>query len=249
MAGAALILGAGSGIGAAAARQLAADGNTIAVADLSMERASVVASELGQGHVALQVDVGDESSLIRCFDEAEAALGPLRVAVVTAGVPGLVDGARRSFRDTTVESWNEVFDINARGTFLVIREMLRRRQAAPVPHARVVTISSITAQMIPRNTVVTYAASKGTVLVLTRVGAVEAEALGMTVNAVAPGVIDTPMLRSAFTGDEAFQDATSILSHMGQPEDIGAAISFLASDKAAFINGACIDVNGGVVMR
>ncbi len=248
MAGVALVLGGASGIGAAAAHALAEQRHRVAIADLSAATSEQEASRLpGDGHLAVACDIADEASVTACFDRVEDRLGPIRVLVITAGTAGLIDGRRPSVRTTSLASWDRVMGINAGGTFLAIREMLIRRERAPVEHGRIITISSITAQAVPRQAPISYAASKGAVLAMTRVAAVDAAPCGMTVNAIAPGVVDTPMLREAFTiGEFKYENLTG---PMGQPADIAAVIAFLASPAAAFVNGACLDVNGGYVMR
>lgn len=248
MSGVALVIGGGSGIGAAIALQLADQGHLVAIADLSQQAAEVSAQALqGAGHMALECDISDEAAVRGCFDQVESELGSVRVLAITAGHPGLINGKRPSVRETSLQSWCRVFEVNATGSFLAIREMLIRRDKAPVEHGRIITISSIAAQSGGKNAPITYASSKAAILAMTRIAAREGEALGLTVNAIAPGMIDTPMLRGAFPpGDPALDQMPGPI---GRPGDIAAVACFLASPEARFITGACIDSNGGTVMR
>jgi 3-oxoacyl-[acyl-carrier protein] reductase len=244
----ALILGGAGGIGAASALRLAEQGHMVAIADLRADQAArIVAGLPGNGHFGVECDIANEASVRSCFERVENHLGAIRVLVVAAGNPALIDGKRPKVRDTSLESWSLVMGVNATGPFLAMREMFERREQRPVENGRIITMSSIAAQVAPRNAPIAYAASKAAVLAITRVAAVGAAPLGMTANAVAPGMIDTPMFRGAFPdGDPAFEHLTGPI---GQPSDIAATVCFLASPAASFINGACIDVNGGFVMR
>ena len=140
--------------------------------------------------------------------------------------------------------------LNARGPMLCIREMLRRRERKPVANARVVLIGSMAAQTLSINSPASYVASKGAMMALARVAAGEAAALGVTVNTVVPGAVDTPMLRSVMPKerDEAYF-GTTVAGRAGSADEIASAVAFLASPAASYITGACLDVNGGLFMR
>jgi len=180
----------------------------------------------------------------------EKDIGPIAVLVVSAGTPGYIDGKRPNLRTMTVESWDAVMALNARGPMICIREMLRRREAAPLADSRIILIGSMSAQALAINSPPSYTASKGALSALTRAAAGEAAQFGMTVNTVAPGAIDTPMLRGVMPKerDEAYF-GTTVAGRAGKPEEIAAAVAFLATPGAAYITGACIDVNGGLLMR
>ena len=247
----ALILGGASGIGAAAARLLAEDGFSIAVADENADAARAVAQSLpGEGHVAYPVDAAAEASIAGLFGSAEAALGPISVLVVAAAISGLVDGQRPTIRATPTEAWDQVMAVNARGAFLSVREMLRSREKTPVQDARIILFASLAAQTLSSNAAAAYVASKGAVLALTRVAAAEAAPLGVTVNAIAPGAVDTPMLRRSISENEdAARFGATVPGRVGRPEEIAAVVRFLASPASSYVNGACFDVNGGLFMR
>jgi 3-oxoacyl-[acyl-carrier protein] reductase len=251
MARTALIVGGASGIGAASALALAGDGLAIAVADIHEEDALALAQELpGHGHAGFFADAADEASLIQLFDKVESEMEPVAVLVVAAGTPGYVDGVKPTLRATTAKSWDQVMAINARGPFLCIREMLRRREADPVGDGRIILIASMAAQTLSINSPASYVASKGAILALTRVAAGEASTLGITVNSVAPGAVDTPMLRGVMPieRDKEYFGRT-VAGRAGTSEEIASAVRFLASPAASYVNGACLDVNGGMMMR
>jgi 3-oxoacyl-[acyl-carrier protein] reductase len=242
----ALIVGGGSGIGRACAGALARQDCRVVVADLDHGAAARVAAELpGNGHSALTVDARDEAGVRELFADAESGSDPVAVLVHCAGVAGFA-GGRPSLQATTVESWDEVFAVNARGPFLTLREMLRRRTERPVADARAILIGSSAAQDGGRTSPPAYVASKGAVHALTRAAVREAAQVGMTVNTVAPGAVDTPMLRAIVPPErqpEAF--AGTPLGRPGEPVEIAEAVAFLASPAASFLTGTCIDVNGG----
>ena len=247
----ALIVGGGSGIGAASARALVGEGWTLAVADLRENTAAAVAESLvGDGHPAYGADASMEASLVALFDAVERDMGAIRAAVVAAGTRGYIDGARPTIKSMPTDAWDAVMALNARGPMICIREMLKRREAEPVADARVVLIGSMAAQTLAINSPASYVASKGAMMALARVAAGEAVQFGITVNVVAPGAIDTPMLRDVMPKerDQAYFGAT-VAGRAGTADEIAAAVAFLASARSSYINGACIDVNGGLLMR
>lgn len=247
MARLALITGGARGIGAETARVLAADGLVVAIADRNLEGARTVASELkGDGHTAWPVDVSDEASVIALFDEVEAAKGPIAVLACVAGGPYLHQGVAPSLADAKLDTWIGTEALNGRGTFLCMREMLRRRRALPVEDARMIGVSSRAGQMPSLRTGPAYAAAKAAIIGLARYAALEAAPFGMTVNVVAPGMVDTPAVRDDLT-DEQFANGArqSPLGMVGQPIHIAKAISYIVSPDAGYMTGAIIEVNGG----
>jgi 3-oxoacyl-[acyl-carrier protein] reductase len=232
----ALIIGGASGIGAASAQLLTDDGLSVAVADIQA--------------ADYTVDVTDEASIVSLFNTVEEERGPVSVLVVSSGTVGYVDGKRPTLRDTSLANWDHVQAINARGPFLAVREMLRHREAKPITDARIILIASMAAQNSAVNSPPAYVASKGAVLALTKVAAGEGAALGVTVDAVALGAIDTPMLRAVMPVErDADYFGTTVAGRAGSAEEVAAAVRFLASPASSYINGSCIDVNGGLLMR
>lgn len=251
----ALITGAAGGLGLASARRLAEDGLTVAVADLHAGAAERAAAALpGKGHIGLGCNVADEDSVRAAFDTVQEQLGSVGVLACFAGIlsaqptPG-----RLPTVDITLHEWDTVLRVNALGTFLCVREMLRRCCGQAVEHGRIVTVASLAGQMGGMQSGAAYSASKGAVLALSKVVAREAAALGITVNTVAPGPIDTPMLHQtvpeAQRGQKYLGTAAVPLGRIGTPEEIAAAVSYLVSPGAGFVTGATIDVNGGMLMR
>jgi len=228
----------------------------VVLADLDVEAAKRAAASLpGEGHIGMAIDVTSELSVKAAFDAAEEQLGPVDVLATFAGVLGSDQhGNQPPLAATSLATWNGTFAINATGTFLCLREYARRRGAAPVPHGRVITVSSSGAQLGGYQTKASYCASKSAVLGLTKVAARELAGAGITVNAIAPGPIDTPMLQAARGAEASKEPGYNVMSllpvgRIGYPDEIAAAVSYLASVEAAFVTGATLDVNGGLRMQ
>lgn len=227
----ALVTGGGSGIGAAVADRLRADGYHVAILDLNP-------SESDFSYIA---DVTDRAQIDAALAEVHAALGPVTILVNAAGK----DSFRR-FHDLTFEEWQRTVDINLHGVFHTIQAVLPDMLEAA--WGRIVNISSSSTHSgVPYLSA--YVAAKSGVNGLTKSLALEYGPAGITVNAVPPGFIDTPMLRRAEArgnmGDlQATIDATPV-RRIGRPEDIAAACAFLISEEAGYITGQILGVNGG----
>ncbi len=248
----AVVTGGASGMGLAAARRLATDGVTVVVVDVNEGAAGEAAASLaGAGHLGLALDVSREADVATAFARIENEIGPVAILANFAGIfPWPKSGKRPQIVDTTVGEWEKTFAVNALGSFLTIREMLRWRSKSPVEHGRIVNISSSAAQIGGYNGSAAYVASKGAILSLTKVVAREAAPLGITVNAIAPGVIDTPLLRSIMPAEKDAAYAEKIpIARIGRQEDVVAALQYLVSVEASYVTGACIDVNGGMRMQ
>ncbi|MCV7202626.1 short-chain dehydrogenase [Mycolicibacterium peregrinum] len=227
----AVVTGGGSGIGAAIAARLRADGLNVAVLDLQP-------SDDEFAHVA---DVTDRAAVDTALNAIRAQLGPISVLVNAAGL----DCFKR-FSDVSFEKWQQIIDVNLNGVFHCIQAVLPDMLEAG--WGRIVNISSSSTHsgqpfMSP------YVAAKSAVNGLTKSLALELGPNGITVNAVPPGFIDTPMLRKAegkgFLGDTDKQIAQTPVRRMGKPEDIAAACAFFVSDEAGYITGQILGVNGG----
>jgi 3-oxoacyl-[acyl-carrier protein] reductase len=245
--GCVLVTGASRGIGAATARALAADGWSVGV-NYSRDRegAETVAASIeenGGTSVALGADVADadatDGMLTRITDE----LGPVLVLVNNAGVTA--DNLSMRLSD---EDWNRVIDVNLTGAFRLTRAalgpMMRQR------FGRVINVSSVVG-MRANPGQANYAASKAGLIAFTRTVAAEVARRGVTVNAVAPGLIETELTRD-FTGNSSDSNGSSALldaipaRRTGTPEEVAACIRFLASDDAAYVTGAVLPIDGGM---
>lgn len=243
----AVVTGGASGMGEATCHELGRRGHRVAVLDLDGDAAERVAGELrAQGITALAVtaDVTDRSGLEEAFGRVREALGPVQILVTSAGLFGYA-----SFADITVESWQRLVDVNLTGTFHCCQVALPDMVAAG--WGRIVMISSSSAQ---RGTpfAAHYAASKGALLTLTKSLAREYAAAGITVNNIPPSGIETPMQHQSQAAGylpSNEQIASHIpLGRLGAPDDIAAAVGFLCSERAGFITGQTLGVNGGSVM-
>ncbi len=258
----AIVTGAGSGIGAAVARRLAAEGARVALLDVNLDAARVVGGECG-GY-AVECDVANSSSVDHAIDAAENELGPVDVLVNNAGITtiGAVERARERalqmmaqaaagetptvMLDATVrmpdDEWVRLLSVNLFGAFYCTRRALRtmqeRRSGSIVNIASVCGIEGCVG--FPH-----YSASKGGMLALTRSIAKEVVGYGIRVNAVAPGFIDTPL--SQASGEEVLAGFKLQIpqGRFGTPEEVAASVAFLASDDASYYVGETISPNGG----
>ena len=247
----ALITGGGSGIGAASAEVLARAGCTIAVTDIRPDAAADVVARLpGKGHRAYALDAGNERDIDGVFARAERELGPVGIIVCCAGIIITPVAGPPALTDMTAADWDKTFAVNTRGVFLCSRAFLRARARCRVAHGRIIAISSAAAQIGGYRGSADYIASKAAVIALVKVTARQVATQGITANCIAPGPIDTPMLRTAVpVGAEGPMLAHVPVGRLGRPEEIAAAVAYLASPEAAFVTGSTIDVNGGYRMQ
>ena len=247
----AIVTGGGRGIGEAICRQLALAGLRIVVADIDGNNARAVAASLGVNHIGKVVDVANEASVTALFNEVEVDLGPIAVLVCVAGLLILPNGERPLIKDMTLDTWDRSFAVNTRGAFLCSREYLRRRELLPVPGGRVVFFGSVAAQLGGYRSSAAYIGAKAAVLGYAKAFAREAAHLGITSNTIAPGLIDTDMLRSTVTSSGALAAASQNipLGRIGTVNDVASAVSYLVSPVAEYITGGVIDVNGGYRMQ
>lgn len=252
MNGTCLVTGAAGGIGKAIVSRLAADGLRILAADLSLDAAEAAISGIqGEGHRAIALDVADEAAVIAAFAKAEGVGAPIDRVVAAAGILLFAaNGERPPITDIELRDWNLTQTVNSTGTFLLLREFLRGASRRPIENGRFVGFSSVAAQLGGYRSSSAYIASKSAVLGLIKAGAREAAPLGVTVNAVAPGLIDAPMLRQSLPPESDAAVAGNIpLQRIGTPQDVAGAVSFLLGPDAAYITGAVIDINGGYRMQ
>jgi 2-hydroxycyclohexanecarboxyl-CoA dehydrogenase len=247
MSSVAIVTGAASGMGAAISRHLAAAGYAVALFDIDEPNAERTADSLvsdGGRAVAYPVDVTDRTSVDAAVAEVRTGLGPVRIAVTSAG-----RSLFEPFESITVDSWQSVFAVNVLGTFHCIQAVIADMVEAGF--GRIVTISSSSGQQ-GAHRAAHYASSKGAVITLTKALAKEYGRHGITVNNIAPSLIETPMQRAAqaagnIPSTEAMA-ARSLLRRLGTVDEVAATCAFLCSHDAGYITGQVIGVNGGSVL-
>ena len=251
----ALVTGGSRGLGKAICLALAAEGARVVVnyyrsadgtVDLADEAAAVV-EEIRRTHdvaaLAAPADVASEAQVVALFDRAEAGLGPVDVLVNNAAYCPVLPTV-----DISEAEWNRAFQVNMTGTFLGARELARRLLAAG-RKGRIVNISSQAAFRGSQSGKSAYDASKGAIVAFTVSLARELAPKGIAVNAVAPGLMYTEMLKPFVDADPAKFNARLPIGRLGLPEEVAAVVTFLASERASFMTGATVDVSGGMLMR
>jgi 3-oxoacyl-[acyl-carrier protein] reductase len=237
----AIVTGAGRGIGETIATELAKDGASVVVADLDSTSAQRVADNInraGGRALTLPVDVGEPAQVQSLIDETLAHFGQLDVLINNAGV-----GLNKPVLSTTLEEWELQLRVNLTGTFLCGQAAARAMVARGT--GRIVNVASISGQRGGQGRAA-YGASKAGVILLTKVMAVELAPLGVRVNAVAPGPVDTDQSRQTHTPDtrQAYYDRIPVRRY-GEREEIAAAVLFLAARESSFVNGHILNVDGG----
>jgi NAD(P)-dependent dehydrogenase (short-subunit alcohol dehydrogenase family) len=242
----AVVTGAASGIGLATSKRLAESGDRVALLDRDEDAADEQATQLraqGLDVMAVSADVGRRADVEHAFAEVRASYGPIEILVNNAGMPDFV-----RFLDIAPQRWEEILLINLTGTFhctqVALPDMVERQWG------RIINISSSSTHS-GQPFMSSYVAAKSGVIGLTKSLALEFGPLGVTVNTIPPGFIDTPMLRrdaaAGRLGPGGIDDAIARtpVRRAGRPEDIAAACEFLASDDAGYITGQVFGVNGG----
>jgi 2-keto-3-deoxy-L-fuconate dehydrogenase len=230
----ALVTGAGSGIGEAVARKLHAEGAEVVLADVRAEPVEAIAGELDESASAVRLDVRDEDAVRDVASDVD----------VLANVAGI--GSTTSAPDTPLAVWEDVFAVNARGTFLCCKHaipgMVGRGGGSIVNMASAAGLVGLPGRAA-------YCASKGAVIALTRALAVDHVAEGVRVNAVCPGTVDSPWVRRLVEDIGESLDALRArqpMGRLGTPDEIAEAVLFLASDDAAYVTGTAFAIDGGL---
>ena len=235
---AAIVTGAAQGLGEAIARALHARGATVVLADVNLEAAEQVAASLGERARALECDVRSRESLRRVIEEA----GEVDVMVNNAART-----VSRPFWEIEQDEWDDVLAVNLRGVFFGCQ--LAGAHMRGRGRGRVINLSSLAGQQGGAVAGAHYAASKAGIIVLTKIAAQELAPHGVTVNAIAPAAVRTPVMDDMPADRlEAVRQRIPI-GRFGEPDEVAALAVFLASDEAAYITGATLDVNGGLLMR
>ncbi|MDD4628755.1 MAG: SDR family NAD(P)-dependent oxidoreductase [Candidatus Peribacteraceae bacterium] len=241
----ALVTGAMRGMGEADAIALAAQGATVIVTDIDQKACEAVAKKIesaGGKAVAFAMNVTDKKQIDAVFDAVIKQFKRLDILVNNAGIfkpkPAL---------ELTEQDWQQTIDINLKGYFLCAQRAAK--EMAKKKYGRIINIASIACGQVGVGFMGSahYSATKGGVIGMTETMAMEWAPLGITVNAIGPGAIDTPMIGSIKESPEAMQTVVSRvpLKRMGRPEEIAAAVVFLASDEASYVTGATLFVDGG----
>ena len=236
----ALITGGAQGIGYACAEAIAESGAQIVLADINAEGVQAAAEKMGNDTLAIACDLGNPDQIQQMFDQIEEQRGPVSILVNNAGIarPG-------DLLETSVEDFMSVINVNLLGTFVALQRAAKGMIANKLKGA-IVNMSSINAQVaIP--SISSYCASKGGVMQLTKSASLALAPHNIRVNAVGPGSIDTEMLAGVNANPEAMKMVMSRtpLQRIGSPREIGDVVAFLASEKASYITGETIYVDGG----
>jgi 3-oxoacyl-[acyl-carrier protein] reductase len=234
----AVVTGAAQGLGEGIARALHTQGAAVVLADLNGEGAERVAAELGERARPAQVDVRDRGALARVLDETG------RVDVMVNNAARTVS---RPFWEIEQDEWDDVLAVNLRGVLFGCQ--LAGARMREQGWGRIVNLASIAGQQGGAVAGAHYAASKAGIIVLTKIVAQELAPYGVTVNAIAPAAVRTPVMADMPPERlEAVRERIPV-GRFGEPEEIAALVSFLCSDDAGYITGATLDVNGGLLMR
>jgi NAD(P)-dependent dehydrogenase (short-subunit alcohol dehydrogenase family) len=239
-----VITGAGGGMGREAAIVFTAEGARVCVADVDLDAAQETVSLCGGEAFAARVDVSDEDDVRAAMNAAAQRFGGVDVLYNNAGISPGDDG---SVLETSVEAWQRVQDVNTKGVFLCCKH--------GIPHllarggGSVVNVASFVAILGAATSQISYTASKGAVLALSRELAVEFARRGVRVNALCPGPVETPLLLAIYGDDPAALERRRVhwpTGRLGKPREIVNAALFLASDESSFITGATFVVDGGL---
>jgi 2-hydroxycyclohexanecarboxyl-CoA dehydrogenase len=238
----AVVTGGASGIGRAIALRLARDGNDVAVLDVDLAGARETAAAvgaLGRHALAVETDVSSLRSVGAAATAVRQGLGPVHILVNDAGIANFCP-----LLEMTEENWDRMIAVHLKGTFNATRTFLPDMTSGG--WGRVVSISSVGA-LRGGPGLTHYAAAKAGIIGFTKALAIEVGPLGVTVNAIAPGLIDTPLIRRAGTPEAIIEAAAqqAPVRRIGTPEDIAAACAYLVSEEASFVTGQVLSPNGG----
>jgi len=238
----AVVTGAGSGIGLATVRRFASEGAHVVCADVDEATGAAAAKEIGGEFVA--VDVTSESDVRRLFESAVEKFGGLDVAFNNAGISPPDDD---SILTTGLDAWRRVQEVNLTSVFLCSKYAIEQMRAHG--GGSIINTASFVAVLGSATSQISYTASKGGVLAMSRELAVQFAREGIRVNALCPGPVNTPMLKELFAKDPERAARRLVHVPMGrfaEPEEIAAAVTFLASDDASFITASTFLVDGGI---
>ncbi|GAB88105.1 3-oxoacyl-ACP reductase [Gordonia rhizosphera] len=238
----AVVTGGGSGIGLASARRMRAEGATIVIGDVDPDAGKRAADEVGG--LCMSVDVADGEQVDALFDSAAERYGSVDIAFNNAGISPPEDDL---IETTELDAWQRVQSVNLTSVYLCCRAALRHMTAAG--RGSIINTASFVAVMGSATSQISYTASKGGVLAMSRELGVQYARQGIRVNALCPGPVNTPLLTELFAKDP--ERAARRLVHVpvgrfAEPEELAAAVAFLASDDASFITASSFLVDGGI---
>jgi 3-oxoacyl-[acyl-carrier protein] reductase len=236
----ALVTGASGGIGEAVAKSLHGQGATVVLHGTRAEKLEALSAELGDRSHVVTANLGDREAVAGVIDAASEKAGPVSILVNNAGITR--DNLAMRMKD---EEWDQVLEVNLTASMILCRAALRNMMKAR--HGRIISISSIVGVTgNPGQT--NYAASKAGMIGYSKSLAQEVASRGVTVNIVAPGFIETPMTDALSDAQKDTLLGRVPAGRLGQVGEIAAAVTYLASDEAAYVTGATIHVNGGMAM-
>ncbi|EHB45351.1 3-oxoacyl-(acyl-carrier-protein) reductase [Mycolicibacterium rhodesiae JS60] len=238
----AVVTGGASGIGLAAVKRMRDEGAIVVIGDLDETTGKTVADDLNVTFV--QVDVSDQVAVNRLFDTAFEVHGGVDIAFNNAGISPPDDDL---IENTGIDAWDRVQDVNLKSVFFCCKAALRHM--VPAQKGSIINTASFVAVMGSATSQISYTASKGGVLAMSRELGVQYARQGIRVNALCPGPVNTPLLQELFAKDpeRAARRLVHIpLGRFAEPEELAAAVAFLASDDSSFITGSTFLVDGGI---
>ncbi len=247
----ALVTGGSRGIGRAIVERLAQDGYTVVVNASNPDTLNAAIAQMtaaGAKVIPHAADLSDRDAVQNMFDEVDAKFGRLDVLVNNAAISIRVEGRPPTLTGTPLEHWDKMLAVNMTGAFIASRAAVPLMQKNK--WGRLIFIGSVGTRMFTGNSGLPYITAKAGLLGLARLLAAELGPDGITVNTVAPGRIRTEMA-SSYADHEALEAqyvARTPVGRIGMPNDVSAAVSYLASEDASFVNGAILDVNGGMYL-